>query len=87
MPTLLDVQAWAVCASFRVARDVLQDVGVVLDDEVETPILVDASLPPVFAFVVLLGAEGGVAEVLEQEQRLLVKRRLDICKALCCRLA
>jgi hypothetical protein len=44
----------------------------------KSPILRHPRLPPVFAFVVLLGAEGRVAEVLEQEQRLLVERRLDV---------
>src|SRR5271157_845386 len=58
--------------------NVLQDVGVVFDDEIQTPVFRHARLPPTPAFVILLCAEGRVPEVLEQEQRLLAKRRLDV---------
>ena len=63
---------------FRVVGDVVKDVGVVLDEKVETPVFRHPRLPPILAFVILLGAEGRMAEVLEQQQRLLAKLRLDI---------
>ena len=62
---------------FRVASDILQDVGITFDEEIKTPVTGDAGLPTVFAFVVLLGAQGRVAQILEQEQRLLVESLLD----------
>ena len=36
----------------------LQDIGVVLDEEIETPVFRRPRLLPVLAFVILLGAEG-----------------------------
>ena len=39
---------------------VKDNAGVALDDEIESPVLVDASLPQVLRFVVLLGVEGGM---------------------------
>ena len=60
------------------AGDVLQDVGVTLDEKVEAPVFRDPALPAVFAFVVFLSAERRVLEIPEQEQGLLVKGRLDL---------
>jgi hypothetical protein len=42
-------------------------VCVVDDLEIEAPVVVHARLPEIFAFVVLLCAEGGVMKVLLQE--------------------
>ena len=64
--------------SFRMAGEVLQDVGVIFDTEVEPPVFCSLCLPQVLAFVILLGAEGGVAEVVQQERGLLVKCGSDV---------
>jgi hypothetical protein len=53
--------------------DFLHPVGISDDFEVEAPRAGHTGLPKVLAFVVLLGVQGGVAEILEQEQRLLVR--------------
>jgi hypothetical protein len=48
--------------------DELEDmVGIIEDREVKTPIFVDAGLPAVPGFVIFLGAEGRLMEVLCQE--------------------
>ena len=57
--------------------DVVEPVGVALDREVKPPPSRDPGLPEVARLVVLLGAQGGVAEVLEQELEFLVKGPLD----------
>jgi len=53
-----------------------------LDEEIKAPILVDARLPEAQALVVLLGAERGVVEILNQQQRLLVEGTLDMLRRL-----
>lgn len=40
-------------------------VGVTLDDEIYAPPGVDPSLPDVGDLIVLLGSEGGMAEILD----------------------
>jgi len=40
---------------FRVASDVLENVGIVLNDEIKTPVTGDAGLPAVLSFVGFLG--------------------------------
>ena len=58
--------------------DVHDQVPIILDEEIEAPILVDARLPETPAVVVFLGAERWVVETLEQQQRLLVEGTLDL---------
>ena len=54
--------------------DELEDaVGVVNDYEIKTPILVDPGLPAIVRFVVLLGVQRGMLEILNQEIYLLEK--------------
>ena len=53
--------------------EVLQPVGVVHDLEVEAPIVVHASLPDVAGFVVFLGSEGGMVEILGENRSCLRK--------------
>ena len=56
-------------------RDELEDVVRVANDlEVEPPALVDPRLPAIIGFVVLLGVEGRVVQVLNQEIDLFEKR-------------
>lgn len=66
----------------RVRDDREQDVGVVLDLEVEAPVAIDAGLPDVARLVVLLGAERMVTEVAEQESKLLLEVLADSSR--CC---
>ncbi len=47
--------------------DALDMEGITLDGEVETPVLVDASLPQVSHFVKLLGVKTGMSKVADQE--------------------
>lgn len=47
------------------------------DREVEAPVPVDARLPEVFRFVILLGAQGGVLQIACQESQLLFKSPVD----------
>ena len=56
-----------------VGYDSGDDVCVTFNLEIETPGLVDPSLPKVLGFVVLLGHQGGVPEVLLQSLYLLEK--------------
>ena len=46
--------------------DVHDQVAVILDEEIEAPILVDARLPEASALVVFLGTERWMVEILEQ---------------------
>jgi hypothetical protein len=49
-------------------RDDVHDViDVIPDEEIKAPIFVDAGLPEVLAFVVLLGAKRRVSQVLFQK--------------------
>ena len=52
-------------------------VGVTLDGEIQAPPAVDSGLPDVTGLIVLLGPEGGMAEILEQESDATVHRSLD----------
>lgn len=52
--------------------DPYDDVGVTLDLEIEAVATADASLPLIKPLVVLLGAEGRVAEVFSQQGELFV---------------
>src|ERR1017187_6187099 len=58
-------------------NNVLEDVGIVVNEKIKTPVKGDAGLPSVSAFVILFGAQGRVAQILEQQQRLFVKGLLD----------
>jgi hypothetical protein len=62
----------------RVGREVDQVIGVLFNLEVEAPIACGPSLPEVAGLVVLLGPEGRVAEILEQEGDAAVNRALDL---------
>jgi hypothetical protein len=44
--------------------EVFQPVGVAYDLEVQAPVVIHASLPDVAGFVVFLGSEGGMMEIL-----------------------
>jgi hypothetical protein len=46
-------------------RDYINDV--ILDEEIEAPIFVDAGMPKVLAFIVFLGAKGRVSEISAPE--------------------
>jgi hypothetical protein len=50
---------------FRVLPDLLHEIRVALDLEIEPPRVVHACLPQVAAFIVLLGVEGRMMQVLE----------------------
>ena len=58
-------------------NDIEQDVGVALDAKIEAPIAGHAGLPAVASFIVLPGVQRRVSEVLQQQQRLLIKRFLN----------
>jgi hypothetical protein len=51
-------------ASLGVRNNVEDDVGVAGDDEIEPPIVVCTGLPEVLGFVVLLGVERWMVEIL-----------------------
>jgi hypothetical protein len=57
--------------------EVLQPVGAVHDLEVEAPIVVHASLPDVAGFVVFLGSEGGMMEILGEKPELFAEGLTD----------
>ena len=44
-------------SSLRMRDNIEDDIGVASDDEIESPFLVDASLPKVLRFVILLGVQ------------------------------
>ena len=48
--------------------------------EIEAPSAGHACLPKIPAFVVLLGVQGRMTEILKQEQRLLVKHLLNLLR-------
>src|ERR1019366_7200004 len=50
--------------------EIFQSVGVVHDLEVESPVVIHAGLPDVAGFVVFLGSEGRMVEVLGEEAKL-----------------
>ena len=51
--------------------DVEDNIGVAFDREIESPTPIHSGLPDVLAFVVLLGVQGRVVEVLNQKTSLL----------------
>src|SRR6185369_16359654 len=57
--------------SLGVRNDVEQDARVTLDDEIEAPVTIDARLPDVPPFVVLLRSQGRMPEIALEEARLL----------------
>src|SRR3982751_5900912 len=61
-------------------HDVMQDVGVAFDGEVEAPIAANPGLPEIAGFVVFLGAQRGVSQIVEKEFYLLGKCPLDIVR-------
>ena len=58
--------------------DLGQDVGIPHNPKIESPVPVDAGLPLVLSLDVFLRPERTVLEVLKQQQRLLVKSRLNL---------
>lgn len=52
-------------------------VEVAFDGEIQAPPPVNPGLPDALGLVVLLGAQGGVAEILEQEADAAIHRLLD----------
>ncbi len=54
------------------------DVGIVLDSEIKTPVVVDARLPEAARFVVLLGPERWMAKVAQQVRQLLAESLLNL---------
>ena len=63
--------------SLRMRHNIQEVVGVAFNAKVKAPVIIDSRLPDVLCFVVLLGAEGRMAKVLEKENELLVKEPLD----------
>lgn len=61
----------------RMWGDIDQLVRVALDPEIEAPPLIHPRLPEVTGFIVFLGAQGRMAEILEKELKFPVKRSLD----------
>ena len=64
--------------SLRVRNYIHDVVDVILDEEIKTPVCVNAGLPEVEALVVLLGAERRVPQVLLQKPHLLEQRPADV---------
>ena len=60
---------------FWVGDDIEKHVGVALDAKIKAPVVVHPSLPHISGFVVLLGTEGRMAEILQKKDELLVKKR------------
>src|SRR3989442_1524012 len=56
---------------FWVGDELVDNVGVAGNRKVEAPVLVDAGLPEVLRFVVLLGVKRGVFEIVFEEANLL----------------
>jgi hypothetical protein len=56
-----------------VPSDLFQAVGVAHDLEIEAPVVVDARLPQIAAFIVLLGAEGRMLKIAGKKSKLLPK--------------
>jgi hypothetical protein len=67
---------------FRVRGYALNAVGVAFDREIEPPILADTSLPEVLRFAVLLGTQGWVMEVPNQEARLFQNGALNVRRSI-----
>src|SRR5574341_457910 len=62
---------------FRMGDQIDKMVHVTLDFEIETPAPIDPGLPDVPRFIVLLGPQGRMAEVLEEEGDTAVNGALD----------
>ncbi len=58
-------------------NDVEKHVSVPVHTKIEAPVVVYSRLPDIGGFVVLLSAEGRIAEVLQKKDELLVKKLLD----------
>src|ERR1700730_13867219 len=58
--------------------DIEDNARIVYDDEVESPVLVDASLPEVLGFIILLGAQRRVLKILRKQPHLLQKCLLRV---------
>ena len=52
-------------------------IRIVDDAKVKTPIVIEASLPYVSLFIILLGTKRGMAKVANKKFQLLVRRFLD----------
>jgi hypothetical protein len=63
--------------SCGMARDVGHQVGIAHNAKVKPPVLIDARLPPVLGFTVFFRPQGRVAQVVQQEERLLLKSPLN----------
>src|ERR1035438_4157440 len=59
---------------FRVGDYVHDVIGIVLYDEIETPVFVNAGLPEIIGFVVFFRAEGRMPEILLEKFDLLEER-------------
>src|SRR5712691_4014725 len=57
--------------------NLLKAIGVTFDLEVEAPRTGHPGLPEVSGLIIFLGVEGGVTEIFQQQQGLLVKGLLD----------
>src|ERR1035441_587374 len=64
--------------SFGMRDDIEDDVGVVHDDEVKSPIPIDPRLPHIMSLVVLFGVQRGMLKIHGEKRDLLVKRSLDV---------
>ena len=65
-------------ASLRVAHDGHDHIGIIFDDEIESPVTVHASLPQIFRLVVFLRMQGRMMEIDGEETGLLIKGLLDL---------
>ncbi len=61
----------------QAAAEGVEPVGIALDGEVKPPSSGDPGPPEVTRLVVLLGSQGGVVEILEEELEIAVNRALD----------
>ena len=58
-------------------HDIEQNIRAALDLKIKAPVSIDARLPDVLCFVVLLGAEGRVAKIFRKICDLLLEYELD----------
>src|SRR5713101_9719054 len=62
---------------FRVRNDIEQVIHVAIYSEIEAPARINTSLPNVPSFIVLLGSERRMSEVLRQQRQLFVALLLN----------
>ncbi len=62
---------------FRMGHEINEGVDVTRDGEVKAPPAIHARLPDVTGFIVLLGSEGGVTKIADQESHAALKGPLD----------